>query len=87
VGRCAGPAKVVCGKRAPHILTAKRASQDPPHLAATSKNRAFCDGNTTSDNFFRSLCPAALQLSQSFFTKQVYKGPGADARMVGKSNP
>src|SRR5215472_5377029 len=79
--------KFVCGKRAPHILTAKRASQDPPHLAATSKNRAFCDGNTTCDNFFRSLCPAALQLSQSFFTKQVYKGPGADARMVGKSNP
>src|SRR5262245_37423225 len=51
-------------------LTAKRASQHQPHLAATSKNRAFCDGNTTSDNFFRSLRLATVQLSQSFFTKQ-----------------
>ena len=38
VGRCAGPAKVLCGKTSSRHLTAKRASQDPPHLAATSKN-------------------------------------------------
>ena len=42
----------------------------PPDLAATRKNRAFCDANTTFDNFFGSLRLAAPQLSQSLFTKQ-----------------
>jgi len=35
----------------------------------TSKNRAFCGANTTSDNFFGSVRLAAPQLSQSFSTK------------------
>ena len=82
------PAKVACGKMSCPHLTAKRASQDQPHLAATSKNRAFCDANTTSDNFFRSLRLAAPQLSQSFFTKSgVYTGPGADAQWLGSQIP
>jgi hypothetical protein len=71
-GRCARRLKFVCDlwrTSSPH-LAASRASQDPPYLAATSKNRAFCDGNTTSDNFFRSLRLDAPQLSQFFFTKQ-----------------
>src|SRR5262249_19342899 len=82
------PAKVACGKMSCPHLTAKRASQDQRHLAATSKNRAFCDANTTSDNFFRSLRLAAPQLSQSFFTKSgVYTGPGADAQWLGSQIP
>src|SRR5262249_36682810 len=48
---------------------------------------AFCDANTTSDNFFRSLRLAAPQLSQSFFTTRVYIGPGADAQWLGSQIP
>jgi hypothetical protein len=39
-------------------------------FSGAARFRPFCDGNTTSDNFFRSLRLAAPQLSQSFFTKQ-----------------
>src|SRR6516225_8045597 len=38
-------------------------------FTSTSKNRAFCGANTTSDNFFGSVRLAAPQLSQSFSTK------------------
>src|SRR5262249_2157213 len=39
-------------------------------FSGAARFRPFCDGNTTSNNFFRSLRLAAPQLSQSFFTKQ-----------------